>query len=95
MLMVTCYFVMLDILTSIELFRGVDRIFSKLMADDPSLSISTFSRDQPSRSTVGVLDIHGCHHSMNLFIFIIINQLIIWCIHFNQVPKQRIFIVIH
>jgi hypothetical protein len=94
MLMVTHYFMMSDTLPSIELFREVDRIFSNIMVDDPSLSINTFSRDQPSRSMVGALDIQGCHHSMNLFIFII-NQLIIRCIHFNQVPKQRIFIVIY
>jgi hypothetical protein len=91
MLMVTNYFVMLDTLPSMELFRDADKIFSKITVDDPNLSISTSSRDRPSR--VGALDIQGCHHSMNLFIFIV-NQLIIQCIHFNQVPKQQIFILI-
>jgi hypothetical protein len=63
------------------LFAGAENI------DNPSLSISTFSRDKPSRSTVQALDFQGCHHSMNLFIFIV-NQLIIRWIHFNQVSKQ-------
>jgi hypothetical protein len=51
MLMVAHYFVMLYTLPSTELFREVDRIFSKIMTDgkimtyDPSFSISTFSKD--------------------------------------------------
>src|SRR5438105_7282636 len=81
-----------------NIWGGVNRVGGKIMGDDPRLSSTMVSGDDASRTdsaAMGALCIHGSHRTDHIFVVVIVHDLVPRHILHNQVPKQRIFIVIH
>ncbi|TVU47525.1 hypothetical protein EJB05_07129 [Eragrostis curvula] len=73
---------------------GVHGVGTKVMSHDPCLSISMVSWDKSSLmycAVEGALFIHGCHD--RAYLFVVVKQLIIRLILFDQVPKQGTIII--